>query len=311
MSLLGCGAAGAPSERPDPASGEAAGPAPPSARLRDQDPRIQLIDAGAAPLRELGMRYGAGARESCTMTIAMSLEQRLGQQPLPGMPLPGQRASLALAVAEVDDDGAARIRWSVQDMAVLPDETLPAQLREAIDRALAGMKGLGGSYRLTELGHSTDSTLDPLPEAVEATMGAQLADFHRNMEQMTVPLPAHPVGVGARWRVEDSVQIAGTTLSRRAEYVLTGVDDEAAELTTETTFTGGAQDIALPNGAGTARVESVDGKGTAKTRLSWDRLCPTAEVDSAVAMVMTIDADGSRAELSQNIATTIAISGAP
>jgi hypothetical protein len=126
------------------------------------------------------------------------------------------------------------------------------------------------------------------PASARDTMGSMQGSAGRN-----TPLPAEPVGVGARWESEIPMRQNGIELRALSRYRVRELAGTRVGLDVEMELSGAAQEIKLPNGSGTARMESMRGTGTGTVDLDLGSLVPRrSHTDLDTQMSMRIPAGG-------------------
>lgn len=245
----------------------------PASRQERQDPSLVLIDAGAAPRRELGYRFAVGAQERCEFATSIHGSMHFSapdgsavEEPAPG---PDERVVVELSVGELDADGSPTVHWEVvESKDAAPDGNADAALT---------LKGLAGQLFVTDLGHVTGSRFEP----TEGTAAA-LAELDRGARSLFVPLPAAAVGVGASWSVSSRVSLLGIKTERTQTYRLTRSDGDDIELEIEVALAAGEQRFLTPGADRYWQLEALNGSGTGRTLLSQSRACGELELDIEV-----------------------------
>lgn len=225
---------------------------------------IKLIDAGAEPRRALryDLSKAAGGRLRMTTASKMSVEVQ-GQKRKAGV-VPKLEMVADLKVRERNTQGT---RFVIDLLAHRPrvrnKKQLPELLQKALDQALGKVGKLKGKSVVTDRGVVKDLDFDL--SKVPAGARQIVAELQGNLGRMTAPLPKEPVGIGARWVVNDSVTQQGMKLTQLAVYELVeleGTKGKAKVRMRQKAPKGQVQLPGLPKGAKTELVRMTSwGKG--------------------------------------------------
>lgn len=254
---LACTKKEAPSEAP-PAEGEVAlaEAAPAEAEPAVEDtaeaapvetaPVIELIDAGKPPLRTLRWEFKEGAREVLKIRSAYTWDAEAkgiegGRNP-PKVVLPAIIQTIHLDVGAVSDFGVAGVDFEVREERTIEASDVPrAQLH------ITATKGAKGSYKVDSAGVISDFRLTPPPELPSGENVEHVEDLLR----MTVfPLPAQPVGIGARWTVARTAKRRGMSMNEQVTLELVELADSDIAIRFELESSGTTEtDIGSPQAA--------------------------------------------------------------
>ncbi|TNF31220.1 MAG: hypothetical protein EP329_12690 [Deltaproteobacteria bacterium] len=305
VGLLGCGKsapdaadtapAPPPSARADAETPADAGAVPPTegqanaggaALAPVAPPTVTLLDAGVEPRTPLRLKLTAGAVEETTVAMRMGVEMTLDGQAVPRGAMPSARLDLRAKVDAVDGDKA---RWSVTITEARVDDSggTPVAMLGQLKEGLAAVKGLTASGEVSDRGVTTLAGF--AGTAPEGQMATLLEGFRESLVQLAVPLPEEPVGVGARWQVEQVVPQGGMRIRQTTVFDVVSVEGErvVARVTmTQAAEPGGEAPASLPPGA---RLEAFSGSGTGDTTLALGRILPASSAATVATRVkMTV-----------------------
>lgn len=206
--------------------------------VADQAPEIHVLAAGSAPRRALAYRPSGGDRQ-----LDLTIE-------LPA-PAPGEGTKLGL-VLDWSDDGTADDGRTRRDYAVTAGKTI-AVPASAGEQEASIIRMIGQSYR----GIAGHALATPSHVRFAQTAGKPVSPSVTWMlTAAAVPLPAEPVGVGARWRAVQRGVIDRSAYVLDVTYELVGLEADSARLRVS-----GEQVEAA--GEGDARTSTVDGPAMA------------------------------------------------
>lgn len=269
LALSGCGSGedGAPEQGSRPVGGDGSpgasaptgattGAAGDAGRATDT-PRtgdVELLDAGSGPRRLLELDVEKGHVERTTTSIEVTMDVGPERMTLPlSMPF-------TTTVTDVGTDGfTADV---VYGRASVAGGDMPEGAEPVVDEAMALIEGTTAHVAYGRDGILRSSRLE-LGDAAPDLVARMLDNITSQSFAVAVPYPAEEVGVGARWRADTTLQIAG------AESVVTSTY-EIVELTADGyVLEVAAEQVTEPGpalGGGTI-VESVsNGSGTVTGR---------------------------------------------
>ncbi len=118
-----------------------------------------------------------------------------------------------------------------------------------------------------------------LSAVLDPQMRQSMESGRQAMEQLSAPLPEEPVGIGARWQVEQLVDQNGLELKQKIVYQLVELEGKRASLKATITQTGDPQVTSLPNlpPGFTAELLSHSGAGSGRVELHLGRLEPLVD----------------------------------
>jgi len=205
--------------------------APATARA-DQQPRpgeqarslrITLVDPGESPRTPLRRSFEVGQTGAFSLEMVSELHQKANDLDLPLQRMPMTRIELHSKVMQVHEDASASVRFTIADTEIDEPslEGLDPALAAAAKRDMAAIKGAEITYSVSSRGVLSNPGVI-LRGGAELTSSAQqqLQQFQRALEQIVIPLPEDPVGIGARWRVSTPIDLGGIDATRSIEYQL-------------------------------------------------------------------------------------------
>jgi hypothetical protein len=176
----------------------------------------------------------------------------------------------------------------------------------ALDEQLGVLVGFRSVSVVDDRGRILRAEVD---EASLAEAPAEIADLMRQLgesNQVAAPLPDEAVGVGARWQVEQRLELNGISLVQTTEYTLTAVDGPLLTLEISGGQTPTETTVELPGLEG-IDVEILEWTTATTGSLIIDLtdVVPTSSVVSDARQVLDVVGEG---ELSQTVLSTIEVS---
>lgn len=213
---------------------------------------LTVLDTGTEPRAELRYTFAAGTTGGYTTTTVIDQE-------LDGISPGAITTSVDVDVAVVEAGADQSIFTATFGEPRV--ETEPGTPDEITEGAAAGGRVLAGAVATLTVGNRGDVRDIDLELAEEPTTGiGNLAEqltrsLLDSFEQQSVVLPAEPIGVGARWQVDFSVDALGVRTDMQQVFTVVGMDEAGIDL--EFTLSGTFSDEAdgTSTGSGTMRVE--------------------------------------------------------
>ena len=275
----------------------------------DGVPTVVVSETGAEPRSTL--RYDLSAMQPqtmvMTMDISMTMDGMMGNQT---QVMPRLRMTMPMSEVQMAGENLT-VNYTLGGMEALEREGVMPQLVPMMQQALSEIGTMSGSLTLDHRGALVDSTFNM--DGADPAVAAQMQSMQDSMQQMTVPLPEEPVGVGAQWTVDTEVQASGMTVSQRATYQLTEVTATGAAMSVTLTQTAGSQaieDPSLPPGV-SVTLDSLETTGTGTMRLVFSELVPTSNMTMSSSMTMSMSDPSGGSMPPMTIVNDMAISIAP
>ena len=249
----------------------------PAAKMVMNSAKIQLLDAGAEPRRELKFRPVANTKQTMTMTMGMSMEMIMGESPLPKTPIPKVVMKIDLAVGKIEPSGDINYTFSYGDIKAIGNRDTPPEMLAAMQKSLKNLKGMSGNVVISSGGQVKSKNL-VLPKTIDPLMKQTLEQLDKSMDQFSAQLPLERVGLGAKWQTTNSLQVPGIQLNQSATYEIVELNDRGMTIKTKVTQTAPQQDLNLP-GAGKevkARLNSLTSNAEGRSVVVFDSLLPVS-----------------------------------
>ena len=237
----------------------------------ERTPEITLLDPGAEPTGRLRYDLEVGSTEKLTLTMSYSAENRLEGAAPQRLKFPGMKMVFSVEVVEAVDDGV-RYKFELIETGLTDTSDADPTLVKMAGAGLKKSVGLRGSAVVDELGVIREGDLD-IPAGLDPNMRVMMQSMKSSMEQLSSPLPAEPLGVGARWELEQNLAQAGVSLVQTTTYTLSESDKGERQLEGEIRQQAGRQEVTLPN-VEKAELITLEAKGKSVLELDLGRLAP-------------------------------------
>lgn len=259
-------------------------------------PDLQLVSAGNEPRQVL--RYHAAKGTKQQLEIAVDVEVGAGEM---GGPMPTIVMTLAIEVEAVLPTGM-KLRTSVVD-AVARDRDETKVPTNALSGPLDLMKGIVITSTMTQSGRLFGTKLDTGSKPIPATAKTQLAALSASFDQLMMPLPEAPVGVGAVWRNSKPLEQNGMKMTAVNSIELVSVVGDKLTYNIDTEVHGDDQTVKY--GDLSVEIKDITGKGTGKGTIDLATLGLTSQLESNFRSQMQAPGEGSATQMTMGIVTKV------
>lgn len=275
-------------------------PVPPEGEGNAPAPVVTLLAEGQGELKPLRWQPQVGVPVRAKMTMGMDMALTIDGQAIPRVDLPEFVFTMVATASEPDASGRYLVETVYEDIE-LHGETEP-MIRRAMMDAMAPLKGAKLTFRIDTRGVATDTNAGDLPPEILAMLGGEQGV--RNMtEALSQPMPEEPVGVGARWQVEQEIRAPNAPVIKNSVvYELIRREGDTIELSMDGTQSGAPQEFDVGVPGAKAVLKSAEGtmRGSAYMRLN--RLLPNrASNEGSVDFVMEVTENGRTQTLEQTV----------
>lgn len=238
-------------------------------------PVVKLIEAGAEPRSDLSYAFVKGNSQKMVMAMDMSMGMKMQGQTLPATSLPRMTMGMDAATIDKSAAGEFKIDSHLTTVSVDPNGGQQEQMARALRPHLEAMKGLSMAYWVSPKGHVHDVKIGSPPGMPPAAQQL-LNGMSQSFESMVTPLPAQPVGVGARWQVLSRTATGGADLLQSAIYTLKSRSGARATLEVKLVQLAAGDTIVgpqMPAGM-SAKIKSFNSGGSGSTQVDLKSVAP-------------------------------------
>lgn len=291
----GTGDAASPGGDPSPAEVEA--PADATTPAADPD-GVTLITAGDEPRTELRYDIADGHEVDATLRQTQTTTQSLDGQP-------GMEVSITMLfdlVGQVDAGGDTFTMRASLENGRLSDDTDP-ELEDAIGEIASAFDGATFVSTFDTRGQVIEHSIENASGFESDPMMMSMLQSLTDQNAFSTPLPAEPVGVGARWSSTDELTVNGIPITQTTETELRSIDGTVAELaiTTAQDVPPGPVDLeGMPAGAA-FEIEVWDSTSQGTALVDMTSAVPTSEAHGEAHQEMVSTIDGQSATVEQDI----------
>jgi hypothetical protein len=275
------------SEQASPDSARGAAGAQPGKR-----PVITLIDPGAEPRLALRYRLTEGAREALVMRTNLTIDTTTDGMPTPTVEYPPVVMNLRLHIASKPSASQARYTFALEAVDVEDAPGVRPEVLESMRQHFREVTGMTGSAHVDTRGFNWDARMD-LPRDMTPAIQQMMDSASQSMDQVSAPLPEEPVGQGARWELQQTIEQNGVTLQQTTRFELIELDGTRGILATTIAQHADRQPMTVSGvPAGTAEMLSLDSAGSGRIYFDLDRLVPRSTLDMRSDYTLRITTSG-------------------
>lgn len=261
-------------------------PPPADAAQRSKPPEpphdavdLTLLDPGAEPRHELRYHLRPDSSETMELTLRYSAANRMQAAPERELTFPVMKLVFKIELGEALPDGRVRYDFELAQTGLSNTAGADQSLVATAGAALKKAEGLRGSATVDSRGLISEGDLD-IPAGLDPGMRVMMESMRSSMEQLSSPLPAEPVGPGARWELRQVLVQGGVTLEQVTVFELAppgepGGEHEADQvvLRGELKQNADRQEVSLP-GVERAELIELSATGSSHIELDLSRLSP-------------------------------------
>jgi len=267
--VIGCGEEEPPKTPPPPLEG------------------VELVLAGNEPKTLL--RYKLAPHTESQLELAMDAD--VDTIDVGSVRMPTIVTSIDVAITDVDASGA-KLKTTVVKGGARPrdpsttDNDMLSTVR-LLDRATSLLGGLVVSVSVTPDGKASGSKIESVGRDLSEPMQQQVGTFVQFTENLAMPLPDKPVGVGGMWKYRRTFQQNQLTLVATTRIEVIAIDGDRVTFKGTTDLVGADQTIT--NGSASAQVTKIGGTGTLSGTFDLSKVIVLGEIQQTLGFEMIVD----------------------
>jgi hypothetical protein len=229
-----------------------------AADAKAADP-VFLLESGEEPRAQLRYQIAASTKTESIMDFGFaSLTTTRDAATLDV--LPGVRL-LFVAGPSVKTAGGNRWDEHVVESRAIITEDMPRRVARDLQAGAAVLKDVGGSIERDDRGIVLATDLNERAKRPDVPAGLLVMLVNARTTLADVPLPAEPVGLGARWETRKQLNLYGFKVSQVNTFTLVGRVGDELKLKVTTQQTALPQTVSFPEDGLTIAVESYSSTG--------------------------------------------------
>ena len=271
---------------------------------------VTVISAGAEPKTKLRYTVANDYKARVAMNTQMGMTMSMEGMSMPATQMPPMTMSLNVSVTNISATGD--ISYDVAFTGMSADSSAGAD--PAMVAALQGLdadyKTIHGAAVISDRGMPRSSNYD-FTKITSPALKQMIGSLAGSVENLSMPFPEEPMGVGASWEVRQGMTVSGLQSYQKTLFQVVAIDGKAVTLKTVTSQTAPSQAVHnpdLPPGA-EAFLQKLSGSGSGTMTLRLDALIPTSDATYQSSSTMEIRVGG--ASQIVNVETTMKIAISP
>lgn len=250
---------------------------------------IEVISTGAEPKKQL--RYKVAKGTKTPVEFAMDIDMDAGMT----MNMPTLAMMMDIGVDDVAGNGDMKLRTTVNSVTAR-DRAGSSIKASMLNGQLDMMNGLAMTATLSPDGSLKDTKVEP-GKNLPASMQSQMSSMTQNLEQVAMPLPPGPVGVGAKWKAKKTIEQNGMKMTTLNTVECTALDGDKMTFKSTSEITGPDQTV-HQNGM-SIDMKNIEGGGTGQGTIDLTKLVMSGEFN--VHFKAKMNASGQSANMSMNM----------
>jgi hypothetical protein len=264
---------------------------------------VELLDAGAAPYRELRFAPLQGTKQVAVMTMKMNQSMTIAGQAIPARNVPANKTTIESTVDKIFENGDIGLKFTYTDIVIVDDPANPSPLAAMMKTMMQPLIGTSGNVIVTN--RAVTRQVDMLiPEGVSNQLKLMIDGMKSAMNQISSPLPEEAVGLGGKWRVVQNINANGLQIKQTSVHEITELRENGFTMSVTLTQEAEPQEVknaALPPGAKVA-LKSLRSKGSGKSTIKLDSMLPsTASVELTSQTAMGVEIGGQTQDLTTDM----------
>lgn len=200
--------------------------------------KIDLLAAGTGEKKQLRFTPVVNSRQTSTLTL------RLDDKGLAAT-IPATKLTMEIVVTQIAANGDISFDFTYKNVDIVAEPGIPPSVLEPIRRSLSSLVGLSGAVVVDSRGQ-TKSTSLRLPQELDSSTQQIFEQLSNSLGQLYAPLPEEAVGLGARWRTSQELNINGIQLTQSAIYELVSNQGNVLQLKMLVEQEAQSQEVKLP-----------------------------------------------------------------
>ncbi|NJL90630.1 MAG: hypothetical protein HC916_13225 [Coleofasciculaceae cyanobacterium SM2_1_6] len=247
-------------------------------------PRIEILSTGTGEKTQLRFTPVVNSRQTSTLTLKLDAKEGMS------IALPTTKLTMEVVITRVDANGDIYFDFTYKNVDILAEPGTPREEINALRPSLTPLIGLNGSIVVNSRGQ-TKSTQINIPPELDPTAKEIFEQFSTSLDQFYAPLPEEAVGIGARWRVSEDLNVNGIQLTQSAIYELVSNQNNVLELMVLVEQEALPQAVTLPSipdlpAGATLELRSLSSQGEGEMTFGLGQILPRRSILSSRSSVV-------------------------
>lgn len=269
---------------------------------------VQLLDKGAAPLKQLRYHGASGRTQRLLLRISLAnfVETRFaavgGRAPLLDLVMQ------AGATYRGQEEGVWGYPVHFEMIGVQGADQLPEESQRALASELAPIARATGVFEIDDRGITRSAKVNVPPEASPRLL-ALLGNLRTTL--LAAALPREDVGIGARWQAERIVHVGELKVPQTVTYTLLGREEDVLRIGISLRQSATPQEFTLGLDGSKLLIEAYEVNAVGSTVVDLHSFAPLSEVHAISQMRATLQRGGQVEPVAVNGDLTILIAPLP
>jgi hypothetical protein len=238
--------------------------------------KLEVLDLGVEPRRELRFSPKVNSRQSITMTMDMSMAMTIGETPIPKSASPKVVMKVDAIVKAIDAAGNIQCSFVYSDIQAIANPDISPEVLAAMKKSFKSMTGIKLDLVMSRNGQIISKKLI-LPKNIDPMIKATMEQFDRSIDQLSNQLPPGKLGLGAKWKMNDTIKAAGIELVQSSTAEIVEISDTGITVKTRITQSAPPQELVLPATASSgvkSKLMSLTSSADGTYMMRFDSLLP-------------------------------------
>jgi len=230
---------------PSPEVGAKKAAAPVVKPIAPGQPQVKLLEAGAEPHQVFRLQAKPMSLQKSKLTAKFSMGMTAPEIPGEMMKMPAVSMKSVLTPKSVSAAGEVNYEIVIEEVEVVAEPGVAAQLVDGMKQSLAGMKGLVLVGTMTDR-YLTKKIEVKIPAGTDAQTREGMEQMKDSFANSEFILPEEAIGVGAKWEVKEKTKEQGMTIDQTTRHELVSLEGGALVVKSSTTQSAANQKIPNP-----------------------------------------------------------------
>ncbi len=261
--------------------------------------KVELIEAGMAPLQTIRYSPRVGETQTAEMTISLDMSMSVAGNAMPVQVIPSQKVTFDSTVDDINANGDIKFSFIYTSAEVVDDPKEPSPLAPMLNDMIKSLVGATGSVVVTNRGITKSAEFN-VPDGMAPQLKQLLDGMKESMNRISSPVPSEPIGMGAKWTVTQDLVANGMHLVQTSDHEIIKLEPGGFTMKVKVQQAAEPQEIknpALPPGTTVALV-SLDTEGKGTSQVETASLIPIqSSITISTKNTMDIDTAGQKQQM--------------
>jgi Family of unknown function (DUF6263) len=197
--------------------------------------RLKLITRGAEPNRKIEFRPIINTKQTSIMIIDTSMSGLSDGNDTSMSPLPKIAMKIESNVEKIDPSGDVHYLSTYTEIKVVATKNTSAAMESHMKKSLQGMIGTKESVVMGKNGQVKSKKII-FPQGQNPTTQVEdLVKVYDKIMRSTKTFPSETIGIGAKWQVNDVIDVGGVNINQASTYEVIKIDDRGMTIKSKLT----------------------------------------------------------------------------